>query len=98
MSMTVNSKDMTGVPVETRSGRAVGKVSSFDLDAATGRLMDLRVKARGLMSGELFIAWDAIIELTPEKVIVSDSAIPAGFETLARAKSVAPAPTLMREH
>ncbi|MSR85156.1 PRC-barrel domain containing protein [Candidatus Uhrbacteria bacterium] len=95
--MFVNTKEMTGVPVETRSGRAVGKVASFELDAATGRLVHLCVKSRGLMSGALLISWDAIIELSPEKVIVADTAVPVGAESLVQTKPPAPAPTLMKE-
>lgn len=74
--MTINTKAMKGVPVETKSGLALGKVASFDLDISTGQMVTMHVHAPGLVSGliadELLVAWEMIIELTPQKVVVSD--------------------------
>lgn len=98
--MNVNSKEMGGVQVETRSGMTVGKVASFDLDGATGRLVSMRVKSRGLaavMADELIVSWDAIVEITPEKVVVMDGWRPVGSEALAQAVPAVPAPTMMKE-
>lgn len=97
--MTVNTKEMAGVPVETRSAQPVGKVASFDLDSETGRLTTLRVKTRGLLPGflsdELLIAWNAIIELGPTRVVVADAAVRQPHESLARAATPSAAPTMM---
>ena len=99
--MVCNTKDMAGAPVETRAGEKVGKVASFDLDGATGRLISLRVKSRGLVSGlmadELIVAWDAIIELTPQKVVIADGALKVGRLNVAPAKSAMPSPSLMKQ-
>ncbi|MDO8617781.1 MAG: PRC-barrel domain-containing protein [Candidatus Uhrbacteria bacterium] len=80
--MACNTKDMIGIPVETRSGERIGKVASFDLDDATGRLISIRVKSRGLVSGlmanELIVSWDAVIELTSSKVVIADGAVKIG--------------------
>jgi len=51
--MKVNSKEMAGVPVETRSGWPVGRVASFDFDADSGHLQTLRVKPSGLVANLL---------------------------------------------
>lgn len=99
--MTVNTKEMVGVPVKTKSEQAVGKVASFDVDANTGRIAVMRVKTRGLLPGllsdELLIEWNAIIELNTERAVVMDAAVKQTHEAMARASSPAAAPTLMRE-
>ncbi len=99
--MALNTKDMVGVPVETRSGERVGKVTSFDLDDATGRLVAMRVKSRGLVSGliadEMIVAWDAIIELSPSKVVIADGAVKIGATQLTQAKQAIPTAGLMKE-
>jgi len=88
--MTLNTQEMRGVRVETRSGQAVGKVASFDLDAATGRLLVLHVKVSGFIPGllndELGVSWDAIIEMTPLKVVIADNVAPATAKALAQAE------------
>ena len=98
--MHLNTKDMMGVGVETRSGRRVGKVASFDLDQATGRLVTLQVKPHGLVAGltseNLIIPWDAIVELSYERVVIADAVVPAGSSVIAQANT-APSPTLMKE-
>lgn len=70
---------MIGVMVYTRSGQKLGKVASFNLDAVTGHLITMEVKPQGLVAGlaseHLLIPWDAIIEMTLEKVMVSDATL-----------------------
>ena len=72
--MLLNSKDMIGVPVETRDGRFIGKVASFNVDAITGKLSSLLVHAPGIVSGlfrdELLVDWNVILEMTPDRVLV----------------------------
>lgn len=91
---------MTGVMVETRSGRRVGKVASFDLDGATGRLVTLQVKPHGLVAGltseNLIIPWEAIVDMSYERVLIADAVVPAGSSAIAQANTV-PSPTLMKE-
>lgn len=101
--MICNTKEMGGVSVETRSGASVGKVASFDLDSATGRLVSLQVKGRGFVSGlmadSFIVPWDAILEMTPSKVVIADGFVPVGAKNLAQAKQAVSTPTLiMRDH
>ena len=99
--MTLNTHEMRGVRVETRAGQAVGKVASFDLDQATGRLATLRVKVGGLIPGllddELAVSWDAIVEMSREKVVVADGVVKAPVGALAQAKAALTSPSLMKE-
>jgi len=99
--MIVNTKDMVGIPVETRSGERVGKVASFDLDQATGHLMSLHVKSRGLVHGlmadELLVPWTSILEMSLKKVVIQDGAVIAHQGSLATASPPVPHPTMMKE-
>jgi len=86
--MTLNSKQMHGTHVLTRSGQALGKLASVDFDGDTGHLSALHVSSglvKGLLSDELVIAWNQVVEITEEKIIVSDTAIPEGASAVALA-------------
>ncbi len=100
--MLLNSKDMIGVPVETRDGRFIGKVASFNVDAITGKLSSLLVHAPGIVSGlfrdELLVDWNVILEMTPDRVLVADTAVKS-VARMARKEVPAtmPSPTMMRD-
>ncbi len=94
--MLLNTKDMMGVSVVTRLGQAVGKVTSFDLDAVTGRMMRLHVKTGGLVSGllqsELCVAASSVISMSLESVVIADAAVSA--EEHVSATNLNPASTM----
>lgn len=81
--MIINSKDVAGIPVFTKMGIPLGKCSSVDLDADTGRLEAVRIKS-GVLTEEHIVPWASVIELNPEKIIVSDGVVPAGSSVLAQ--------------
>ncbi|MCC7523123.1 PRC-barrel domain-containing protein [Candidatus Uhrbacteria bacterium] len=81
--MIINSKDISGIPVFTKLGIPLGKCSSLDIDADTGRLESIRIKS-GVLTEEHVVAWNSIIEMSPEKIIVADGIIPAAASVLAR--------------
>lgn len=80
---------MVGVPVRTRSGTAVGKLSEVIIDTETGRIAFVLVRARGFIPGlidqELRIAWSQIISMTEKEVVVTDGSIPTGATRIAAA-------------
>lgn len=82
----INSKRIMGVQVKTRDGRMIGKVSSLDIDADTGHLVNILVATSfvsGLLNDELIISWSQIISMNAEEVIVSDLVVPAGASSAA---------------
>lgn len=81
--MIINSKDISGIPVFTKMGMPLGKCSSVDIDADTGRLDSIRIKS-GVLTEEHIVSWASIIELGPEKIIVADGIIPSASSVLAR--------------
>ncbi|PIP60388.1 hypothetical protein COX00_03635 [Candidatus Uhrbacteria bacterium CG22_combo_CG10-13_8_21_14_all_47_17] len=96
--MKVNSKEMAGVPVETRSGWPVGRVASFDFDADSGHLQTLRVKPSGLVANllgeELLVSWDAIVSMSFKKVVITDASVPERARAIAKAEPAAPSAML----
>lgn len=99
--MLLNTKQLGGVPVVTRAGDRVGKVSSFDVNDLTGRIAVMRVKASGLVArlsdDELLVPWDAILEMTDKKITIVDGMVGAAHTTIASAMAPNPSPTLMKE-
>lgn len=87
--MNLNTKDLIGLAVQTRSGSAIGKVASFDVDADSGRIVTFNVKpgnlVTGLLADDLMISWASVLELTPKALIVSDATVPVGAKALAKA-------------
>lgn len=87
--MNINTKDLIGLGVQTRSGIAIGKVASFDVDGDTGRITTFHVKpgnlVTGLLADDLLVSWASVLELTPKMLIVADTTVPVGAKVLAKA-------------
>ncbi|MBD3250952.1 hypothetical protein GF380_00530 [Candidatus Uhrbacteria bacterium] len=85
--MRISSKQLTGLPVRTKSGKNLGKVHLFELDTLSGRLDTLHVKTGGIVHGliadDLLIRWSQVVELSDQAVIVSDATVPEGARALA---------------
>jgi len=99
--MKLNSKGVQGTPVFTENGMSVGKVASFDFSADTGKLTELKVSHGGFLSGllsdELLVPWTSIREMSKERIIISDAAIPVEARALAQ-RGVAHPEALLKEH
>jgi len=99
--MRINSKELHGTPVFTERGISVGKISSFILDADTGKLIEILVSHRGIISGllsdELIVPWNAIVEMSQERVVILDTSIPAEARTLAKQPITSP-DVILKEH
>ncbi|MCR4256085.1 MAG: PRC-barrel domain-containing protein [Candidatus Uhrbacteria bacterium] len=97
--MILNSKAILGIPVETRAGQTLGRLGSLDVDAETGRIKTFHVKSGNLVSGllgdELMVAWEQAVELTDERLVVADTALPVGSRALAQATQTAPSASMM---
>ncbi len=94
--MRLNSRQLLGLPVTTKSGQDLGKVGSFDVDADTGQVQTFHVKTRGLVKGlleeELLVAWSQVIEINEDRMVVADASVPQGARALA-ARPVESAPS-----
>lgn len=79
--MVVNSKRLGKAAVRTQSGTRLGTLASVDLDGDTGKLVAIRVSAKGavigLLSNELVIAWACVVSTTEQEIVVKDASVPA---------------------
>ncbi len=74
--MLLNTKDLTGVRVETKSGIKLGKLASFNMHAETGRMVSLLVRTSRLASvlpEELLIDWHLVMSMEPDRIVVADA-------------------------
>lgn len=96
--MRVNTKQLIGMPVDTESGTALGRVASADFDAENGRLTTFHVKSRsmmipGLLNEEFLVDWSQVVEVTTEHVVVEDTTVPEGARGFSQIASSAPSPS-----
>lgn len=72
----LSDKQLIGLPVETQSGTALGKIRGFVVDADHGSIAQYVVKnanpLRELFGKELLVASSQVITLTAEKMVVDD--------------------------
>lgn len=75
----------------TKTGIDLGKVTSIDIDAATGRITSFYVASTHviprLLESELIISWHQVIEWDEDKIIVADTVVPAEAKNIALAPS-----------
>lgn len=80
-AMQISQRRLVGLPVKTRAGAMLGKVTDFVLETDTGRLACVMVRSRGfipgLMDHELRIAWAQVISISDMEVVVMDGTIPS---------------------
>ena len=86
--MKIFSHQLNNLPVETKSGQALGKISYYEMDTDTHRVLKYYVKSHKLvrlLSKELTIDPEQVISITQEKMIVQDN-LPA-IKVLAKNKT-----------
>lgn len=78
--MLISSKNLLGLPVFTKLGQELGKISGFDLDIDTQSITKYYVKKHSILAellGErdLLIDQSQVVSISKEKMIVEDSVI-----------------------
>lgn len=70
---------LVGIPVRTVSGHALGRLGDITVDADTGRLSFLEVRApgllKGLMNDLLHVSWAQVVSLDATQAVVADAVI-----------------------
>jgi len=81
--MLIDSKNLIGLPVETKSGLLLGKIKSFEVDSATQAIEKYVVKSRNLIGkllreelGELIIGRNQVISIDETRMVVEDGLVP----------------------
>ncbi|MBI3957068.1 MAG: PRC-barrel domain-containing protein [Candidatus Kerfeldbacteria bacterium] len=74
--MTINAKTLLGMPVETESGKPLGKVHSFEFDPLSHTIIQYEIRPHSLIKGilaeNLLIHHNQVIGITKTKMIVDD--------------------------
>ena len=75
----------------TKSGINLGKVVLIKIDPATGRIASFYVSSSHvlprLLESELIISWNQVIEWNQDKIIVTDTVVPAEAKKISIAPS-----------
>lgn len=74
--MIISNKDLDNLPVYTQSQIHLGKVSGYDLDADTGKIVTYYIKTgiiKDLLSQQLSVSSNQIVSIDRDKMIVNDS-------------------------
>lgn len=77
--MILRHKELMNLPVETKTGQALGFVCDFEYEAETNKISRFHVKkgrlVASLISKNLIIHADQVISITKEKMTVEDAAV-----------------------
>jgi len=84
--MRLTAKKLINLPVETKSGQALGKVQDFEVDIDSGIILKFFVKQGNLIDEllkkeQLIIARQQVIEITKDKMVVEDGLVPVKAKT-----------------
>ena len=74
--MRISSSDLINLPVETQSGSHLGRVSSFDVDLDSHKVVRYSVRTgliKGLWHQQLLIDPVQVISISKEKMVVEDN-------------------------
>jgi len=73
----LDDKTLLRLPVETKSGAALGRVAGFEFDADSHAVLRYRVRPKGLAAGmlkkPLLVAREQVLSIDAEKMIVDDN-------------------------
>jgi len=86
----LDDKILMKLPVETKSGTALGRVAGFEFDVENHAILRYRVRPRGLAAAmlkkPLLVAREQVLSITAEKMVVDDN-VEKAME-LAKAKAI----------
>lgn len=74
--MKLTNQELINLPVITESGLSLGKISGFEMDGETGKIITFFVKTgliKDLLSHQLAVDFSQVISVDKEKMIVSDN-------------------------
>ncbi len=78
--MILTTKDLINLPVETKSGRLIGRVSDFEIETDSGLVTKFYVRQGNLIGGLLgrdllIIGRNQVLSISKEKMVVEDGLI-----------------------
>lgn len=77
--MNLKKNELINLPVLTKSGQTLGRVSDFEIDSLSQKILKYYVKSnsliKGLLARELMVAAEQVISITKEKMVVEDNLV-----------------------
>ncbi|USN53450.1 MAG: PRC-barrel domain-containing protein [Candidatus Nomurabacteria bacterium] len=91
MTSPLRKHSLFHLPVETKSGQALGHIDDIELDPMTQQVLRYYVKSghlvAALLQKELIVAAEQVLSITEEKMVVDDLVLPQADEGIASATS-----------
>lgn len=77
--MKILSSKLTHLPVETKSGKNLGKVEKFSIETESQSILDYQIKPSNLVAGliqnNLLISRGQVLDITAKKMVVDDNLV-----------------------
>ena len=73
--MLIYFSELKALRVETKSGTYLGKICDLVLEASSSSILKYDVKGGRVRGGRYLISKDQVLEISKEKIIVSDEVI-----------------------
>lgn len=75
--MLIKNENLIDLPVETKNGEPLGRISSFEIDIDSQSILNYRIKPSGLikelLKEELIINRGQVLSISKEKMVVEDN-------------------------
>lgn len=79
--MTLNKEKLIGLSVFTQAGEALGKISDFEMEPQSQKIIRYYVASKDLIkeifNKELIVSSSQVISITAEKMVVEDNIVKA---------------------
>ena len=96
--MIVSWEKLINLPVQTKNGQDIGRLTGFDIDGGMHEIKTYRVRSKGLIKGllqnELMISKEQVVSLDDERMIVYDAVLEQGARARGKIPQVAPSEKL----
>ena len=77
--MNLRHKEIINLPVETKSGQALGVVCDFEYDSDVNKITAFHIKKGNFVASfinhSLVVSADQVISITKQKMVVEDASI-----------------------
>ena len=86
--MIIPWEKLNNLPVETRSGRELGRVNGLDVETESSLVKNYRVKGNGFFANKFIISRDQVISINEEKMVVDDAAVSVKSEVVEKVQAI----------
>jgi sporulation protein YlmC with PRC-barrel domain len=88
--MRIDSRKLTGLPVVTETGQALGKVLAFDVDVEAHAVMGYHVGPSWPRGEKYLVSPAQVVSITAERMTVTDTTVRANETSAVRVRGGLP--------